>query len=182
MEHSTPFEALTREQVDRVVAAVDGITPVYVYSEDYIVKQIQALKASFQAGREDQITIRYAVKALSNVSILKIFDREGIHFDCSSVYEVLRVIKAGIDPVKIEMVSQELTKAQLDLLRPMKGIERMQFVASSPHQLDLLLADDKFKSQVSGLRVNPGFGSGYHSKTVVAGPKYSFGIWHENLN
>jgi len=30
--------------------------------------------------------------------------------------------------------------------------------------------------------VNPGFGSGYHSKTVVAGPKYSFGIWHENLD
>lgn len=125
--------------------------------------------------------IRYACKALSNVSILRIFDREGIHFDCSSVYEVLRVVRAGIDPGKIELVSQELTKPQLDMLRGVEGIERMQFVASSSHQLDLLLADHKFREQVCGIRINPGFGSGYNSKTVVAGPKYSFGIWHENL-
>lgn len=58
-----------------------------------------------------QVNIRYAMKALSNASILKIFDREGIQFDCSSVYEVMRVIKCGVDPSKIELVSQELTKA-----------------------------------------------------------------------
>ena len=115
------------------------------------------------------------------MSILRIFDREGIHFDCSSVYEVLRVVRAGIDPEKIELVTQELTRPQLDMLRGIKGIDRMKFVASSSHQLDLLLADEQFKDQVCGIRVNPGFGSGYHSKTVVAGPKYSFGIWHENL-
>ena len=89
--------------------------------------------------------IRYACKALSNVSILRIFDREGIHFDCSSVYEVLRVVRAGIDPGKIELVTQELTRPQLDMLRGVKGIERMKFVASSSHQLDLLLADEKFR-------------------------------------
>lgn len=49
------------------------------------------------------------------------------------------------------------------------------------HQLDILMKDAKFSQQIAGIRVNPGFGSGYHSKTVVAGPKYSFGIWHENL-
>jgi diaminopimelate decarboxylase len=49
------------------------------------------------------------------------------------------------------------------------------------HQLDILMKDEKFSKQIAGVRVNPGFGSGYHSKTVVAGPKYSFGIWHENL-
>lgn len=45
------------------------------------------------------------MKALSNVNILKIMDREGIHFDCSSAYEVLRVIKAGVDTSKIELCS-----------------------------------------------------------------------------
>ena len=49
------------------------------------------------------------MKALSNVNILKVFEREGIHFDCSSVYEVRRVIKAGIDPSRIELVAQEIT-------------------------------------------------------------------------
>jgi diaminopimelate decarboxylase len=70
------------------------------------------LKKSFQqrvGGSEDEkavgVCIRYAMKALSNVSVLKIFDREGLSFDCSSVYEVMRVIKAGIDPERIELVS-----------------------------------------------------------------------------
>jgi len=118
------------------------------------------------------------MKAQANVSILKIFEREGIHFDCSSIYEVMRVIKAGIDPSCIELVTQELTKAQLDLLKKVPGSDKILVVASSLHQLDLLLGDEQFKNQVAGIRVNPGFGSGYHSKTVVAGPKYSFGIWH----
>lgn len=94
----------------------------------------------------------------------------------------MRVIKAGIDPGCIELASQELTKGQLDMLKDIPGSEKVKFVASSAQQLDTLLADEKFKHQVLGLRVNPGFGSGYHSKTVVAGPKYSFGIWHENLD
>jgi diaminopimelate decarboxylase len=70
----------------------------------------------------------------------------------------------------------------LDLLRTVPGSDKVVFVASSVHQLELLLADEKFRHQVIGLRINPGFGSGYHSKTVVAGPKYSFGIWHESLD
>jgi diaminopimelate decarboxylase len=53
------------------------------------------------------------MKALSNISVLKIFDREGLHFDCSSVYEIMRVMRAGINPEKIELVSQELTRDQL---------------------------------------------------------------------
>lgn len=121
------------------------------------------------------------MKALSNVNILKIFAREGIQFDCSSVYECMRVMKAGIDPSFIELASQEMTRHQLDKLAAISGSEKIKFVASSTTQLDLLLSHEHFKNQVVGLRVNPGFGSGYHSKTVVAGPKYSFGIWHENL-
>lgn len=58
----------------------------------------------------------------------------------------------------------------------------MLFIASSATQLDTLMADEQFSKQVAGVRVNPGFGSGYNSKTVVAGPKYSFGIWHEQLS
>lgn len=159
------------------------MTPTFVYFEDYILNQINLVKEGFTADSSSvSCTIRYAMKALSNANILRLFSREGIHFDCSSVYEVMRVIQAGIDPSSIELVSQELTKAQLDLIRGVPGIEKITFVASSQHQLDILLADEKFKGQVKGIRVNPGFGSGYHSKTVVAGPKYSFGIWHESLD
>ena len=92
------------------MAAVNNFTPVYVYSEDYLVHQITTLKQAFQSEEAPvPCNIRFAMKALSNVNILKIFEREGLHFDCSSVFEVLRVIKAGVDPSRIELVAQEIT-------------------------------------------------------------------------
>lgn len=33
-----------------------------------------------------------------------------------------------------------------------------------------------------GVRINPGFGSGFCAKTCVAGPEYSFGIWYTELD
>jgi diaminopimelate decarboxylase len=93
-----------------VLTAVSHVTPAYVYSEEYLVNQITTLKEAFQS--EDApvpCNIRFAVKALSNINILKIFERESFHFDCSSIYEVLRVIKAGIEPSRIELVAQEIT-------------------------------------------------------------------------
>ena len=45
------------------------------------------------------------MKANPNSTILRIFDKLGLHFDCSSVYEVQRVLAAGIDGSKIELVT-----------------------------------------------------------------------------
>ena len=110
VESSTPFDTLSRDTLQSIVEVADGATPVYVYSEEYLMQQINTLKRCFQP-EGSSTRIRYAMKALSNINILKIIDREGLYFDCSSVYEVMRVIKAGIDPSKIELVTQELTKA-----------------------------------------------------------------------
>jgi len=38
---------MTLETAKAVVAAVGGVTPVYVYSQDYIMRQIAILKESF---------------------------------------------------------------------------------------------------------------------------------------
>ena len=42
-------------------------TPLYIYDADKIVAQINALRYAFQS-----ISIKYAVKALSNLSVLKL--------------------------------------------------------------------------------------------------------------
>jgi hypothetical protein len=57
---------------------------------------------------------------------------------------VIRVIKAGIDPSRIELCSQELTKAQLEQLKRISGSEKVLFVASSKQQLEVLRSDDQF--------------------------------------
>jgi diaminopimelate decarboxylase len=81
-----------------------------VYSEAYLRSQARILKEIFQAEDHEahglpKCNIRYAIKALSNINVLRLFANEGLHFDCSSVYEVMRVIKAGIDPSRIELAS-----------------------------------------------------------------------------
>jgi diaminopimelate decarboxylase len=49
--------------------------------------------------------IRFAIKSNSNINILKMFDKKGLHFDCSSVYEAMRELSAGISGDKIQFVS-----------------------------------------------------------------------------
>jgi len=97
----TPFE---REDLESICVAVEdtvkGQLPVYVYFEEELIKNARTLKSSFV-----NTNIRFAMKASSNRNILKIFEREGLHFDCSSIYEVERVIAAGIDPSRIELVA-----------------------------------------------------------------------------
>ncbi len=136
---ATPFENMTLEVIKKAVEAAGGVTPLYLYYEGFLMQQINKLKRSFQqrvgGDLEEKaavnVCIRYAMKALSNVSVLKIFNREGLSFDCSSIYEVMRVIKAGISPERIELVSQEMTRAQLEMLKGVKGADKVLFVASS---------------------------------------------------
>ena len=107
---TTPFEKLNRKKLESMLEAMEQMTPAYVYDEEYLVNRIDALKQAFRPpGSDIDCNIRYAMKAQSNANILKIFGREGIQFDCSSIFEVKRVMDAGIDPATIELASQELT-------------------------------------------------------------------------
>lgn len=50
-------------------------TPLYVYDGEKIVNQIQKLRQAFQGF---PLQIKYAIKALSNISILKLVKTQGI--------------------------------------------------------------------------------------------------------
>jgi diaminopimelate decarboxylase len=99
--HTTPFDDFTTDTLSKVLEASEGVTPVYVYSENYLRGQAQALKEIFQAEERKarglpECTIRYAMKAWSNVNVLRLFASEGLHFDCSSVYNcVLQAVAAS---------------------------------------------------------------------------------------
>lgn len=145
-------------------------TPTFVYDEASL-RQNATDCLNFPAPYG--LTVRYAMKANSNAVILQLFERMGIHIDAASTYEAERAMKAGIDPDKICISSQELEPSHLQKL-----IARGVHVdACSLHQLETIgrLAPG---SQV-GVRFNPGIGSGSTGKTNVGGPSSSFGIWHE---
>lgn len=73
-------------------------TPLYVYDLDYMSKQYQELKEAFR-GRKS--ILAYAVKANSNLSVVKHFANLGSGADCVSIGEVRRAFLAGIPAYKI---------------------------------------------------------------------------------
>jgi len=76
-------------------------TPLYIYDLDYMSSQFHELKAAFK-GRKS--IMAYAVKANSNLSVVKHFADLGSGADCVSIGEVRRAFLAGIPSYKIIFV------------------------------------------------------------------------------
>ncbi len=73
-------------------------TPVYVYDETKIIQQYKRLKKAF--GPLD-VKLHYAMKALTNTNILRIFNKMGSGLDAVSIEEVMLGIQAGFTPESI---------------------------------------------------------------------------------
>lgn len=84
--------------IDFKVLAKKYKTPLYVYDFDYMSEQYNELKEAFR-GRKS--ILAYAVKANSNLSVVKHFAQLGSGADCVSIGEVRRALMAGIAPYKI---------------------------------------------------------------------------------
>ena len=74
-------------------------SPVYVYNSETIVSQYKRLTAAF--NKVKQVKINYAVKALSNISVLKFLNSLGSGADTVSIQEVQLALKAGFKPEAI---------------------------------------------------------------------------------
>jgi len=79
------------------IAAQFGI-PVYVYDAEKIVHQLKTLKTAFA---DADVKIKYAVKALSNLSILRLLKKNGSGADVVSIQEAHLALKAGFEPNEI---------------------------------------------------------------------------------
>lgn len=73
-------------------------TPLYVYDFDAMKEQFEALKEAFR-GRKS--ILAYAVKANSNLSVIKHFAVQGSGADCVSIGEVRRALMAGVPKYRV---------------------------------------------------------------------------------
>lgn len=96
--------------------ARDFGTPVYVYDADFIIAQYQRLTKAFKGAR---LKVKYAMKALNNLHVLKLLKAQGSGLDCVSIQEVKLGILAGFAPDEIlftpNCVSLEEIKEAVDL-------------------------------------------------------------------
>ena len=82
-----------------IQAASEFGSPLYVYDANKIKYQYNRLVRSFKSVKNLQLN--YAVKALSNISILKYLIDLGSGIDAVSIQEVHLALKGGINPEKI---------------------------------------------------------------------------------
>lgn len=79
--------------------AEDFGSPVYVYDAEKIESQYKRLTSAF--SKVKKVKVNYAVKALSNISVLKLMNKLGAGLDTVSIQEVHLGLKAGFDPKQI---------------------------------------------------------------------------------
>jgi diaminopimelate decarboxylase len=89
-------------------------SPVYVYSGEKIESQFNRLKKSFH--KIERFKIYYAVKALSNISILKLIKKLGAGLDTVSIEEVQLGLHAGFNPEEIIYTPNGVSFQEIELV------------------------------------------------------------------
>ncbi|RRJ92991.1 diaminopimelate decarboxylase [Flavobacterium macacae] len=74
-------------------------SPLYVYDAEKIQSQYKRLTNAF--SKVESVRINYAVKALSNISVLKLLKEAGSGLDTVSIQEVQLGLTAGFSPERI---------------------------------------------------------------------------------
>lgn len=154
--------------MDYLKLAKEYSTPFYIYDFDKIKESFTMLKDAFKA-RKSQIF--YAVKANSNLSVLKLLVSLDSGFDCVSAGEIYRALKAGAKNYKI--IFSGVGKSADELKYALE--QNILYVNLESYEEMLLLeqiAKESQKIARISIRVNPNVDAKTH-------PYISTGL-HEN--
>ena len=88
---------MTNQDLLTVVREYDS--PIYVYDASKMEAQYKRLSSAF--SKVKKVKINYAVKALSNISVLKLLHSFGAGMDTVSIQEVKLALDAGVPAEKI---------------------------------------------------------------------------------
>lgn len=147
-------------------------TPAYVYSSASILDAYRRFDRAFRGVPH---SICYAVKANSNLSVLRLLARAGSCFDIVSGGELYRLRKIGISARRVVFSGVGKTKEEIrDALK--SGI--LLFNVESEPELDAL-AEEAARLGLrasAALRVNPDVQAGAHRHIATGHHRHKFGI------
>lgn len=149
-------------------------TPVYVYDGEKITNQILTLKKAFE---KVPLKIKYATKALTNISILKLVKRAGGEVDAVSLEEVKICLEAGYEGKDVMYTPSGVS---MDEIKEVVGLGAMI-------NLDSISILEQF-GQAFGdsvpvcIRINPHIMAGGNAKISVGHIASKFGISIQQLD
>ena len=164
--------ALSMDGVDLAEVAAKAGTPCYVYSAAEILANYRAYDSAFG---DLSHTVCYAVKAASNLAILRLLAQAGSGFDIVSGGELFRVLRAGGDPEKVVFSGVGKTAAEVDAALE-AGI--LAFNCESEPELALIdaLAHRRGIQARVALRVNPDVAASTHAYISTGRLAHKFGV------
>ena len=143
-------------------------SPLYVYDTAIIASQYKRITDAFKSVHH--IQLNYAVKALSNINILRYFNTLGAGLDTVSIQEVDLGIAAGVDPQKIIYTPNGVSLEEIENVAK-KGVQ------INIDNLSILeLFGQKHPEIPVCIRINPHVMAGGNSKISVGHIDSKFGI------
>ena len=143
-------------------------SPVYVYDTDKIEAQYNRLTNAFSTVKN--LKLNYAVKALSNINILKFLQQIGAGLDTVSIQEVQLGLTTGIDPKKIIFTPNGVSLIEIE------AVAKLGVQINIDNLSILELFGQKHPEIPVCVRINPHIMAGGNSKISVGHIDSKFGI------
>jgi diaminopimelate decarboxylase len=138
-------------------------TPLYIYDGEKIAHQIKTLRNAFS---DADIKVKYAAKALTNISILKLIRKHGAGIEVVSLGEAFIAMKAGYTAPEIVF-----TPSGVDFSEIVEAVD-LGLSLNIDNLSTLHKFGDKYKNTYPcGLRINP---------HIMAGGNYKISTGHSN--
>ena len=147
-------------------------TPAYLYSRASIEQAYRRMDSAFGSLPH---TICYAVKANSNLGILRVFAALGSGFDIVSGGELYRLRRIGVPGNRI--VFSGVGKSREEIREALRA-RILLFNVESPAELDLLASEaSRLRMRAAAsIRVNPDVEAGGHPHISTGHHRHKFGI------
>jgi diaminopimelate decarboxylase len=147
-------------------------TPLYVYDFNSIENRFDSFKESFKARKS---LVAYAVKACSNLSVIRLLAKRGAGADCVSIGEVKRALLAGVPKYKI--IFSGVGKSDDEISEALRE-DILMLNVESEGELDRILIVARsmgIKARVS-VRVNPDIDPKTHPYISTGLNENKFGV------
>jgi diaminopimelate decarboxylase len=143
-------------------------TPLYVYDGSKIEEKVNILKSTFS---DVNMKIKYACKANTNISVLKLMKTLGVELDVVSPQEIQLGLKAGFSPKQITFTSSGVSFDEIE-----NSVENGVLV-----NIDNLPTLEKFGEKYGNtvpvmLRIRPNVVGGGNLKIMTGHKDSKFGI------
>lgn len=159
--------------LSRIADAVG--TPVYVYSSATLERHFTVLRdALVGAGLKDPL-IAFAVKANSNLAVLRTLANLGAGADVVSEGEVRRALAAGVPPERIVFSGVGKTEAEIAFAVE-TGVAEINVESEPELHLVNRVAQQMGQRATVAIRVNPDVAAGGHAKIATGKADNKFGV------